>query len=372
MLCNKMNCTGCNACYNVCPKGAINMISDFNGFLYPTIDTKVCINCGLCTKVCPELNPVEKNKEIKVISAISLLAEMKNSTSGGIAYTLAYKVIEEGGIVFGTSFVDKSFKYIKVNTIKEINKLQGSRYVQCDVNDIFKEIKKELNGGKKVIFFGTPCYVAGLKNYLQKEHNNLVLVSFICGGVPSQKYLFEHLKNENIMEFNDIQFRNKNNYVLKAFLDDKVVYSNDDWNDIYMRAYKSSISLRESCYNCKYANEKRVGDITIGDFWGIENYTNIAKNEIEKGISTAIISTQKGIDLLTDCSDYIKTEVFNLDQVKKNNPRLKNSVKKSRKTKTFQSYYKTDGFTISVKKVLKNKCSIKKYIKKLFLKIIKR
>lgn len=184
----KENCCGCYACYNVCPKQCITMKTDNEGFWYPDIDKDKCVNCNLCEKVCPIVNPVQRNESLKLSYAVQNKddAVRLSSSSGGMFHLLAESIIKQDGVVYGAGF-DKDFsvKHIRINKIEEIQLLQGSKYLQSDIGNIYKQVKKDLKENKQVLFTGTPCQVEGLKSFLGREENNLLTMDFICHGVPS-------------------------------------------------------------------------------------------------------------------------------------------------------------------------------------------
>ena len=186
MICNKDNCTGCFACYNICPKNAIKMVEDNNGFIYPEIDKEKCVNCKLCEKICPSINKVQYYKKQKCYAMYSKDEKVRvKSTSGGIATTFSINVINSGGVVYGAAY-DKNcaVKHIRVTDIDGLKKLQGSKYVHSYINDTYKRVKEDLKNNREVLFIGTPCQVAGLKKFLSRDYDKLILVEIICDGVP--------------------------------------------------------------------------------------------------------------------------------------------------------------------------------------------
>lgn len=172
MICEREKCTGCFACYNVCPKGAINMVEDIYGYIYPIIDKNKCINCNLCKKVCPSLNKVVKTKPLKCYAVVAKDKKiLSKSTSGGIATVLAKKIISENGVVYGAAYIDEkcTVAHIRIESVKDLTKLQGSKYVHSYILGTYKNVKEDLNKSRKVLFIGTPCQIAGLKSFLRKE-----------------------------------------------------------------------------------------------------------------------------------------------------------------------------------------------------------
>ena len=194
-LTSKQNCCGCTACASICPKGCIAMKADKEGFCYPQIDEALCIDCGLCEKVCPLLHKPDKHGIINVYGAKNIDDSVRfTSSSGGMFTLFAEQVLNRGGVVFGAAF-DGSLQvcHAGISTMQELAKLRGSKYVQSNMNGIFKQVRTLLAGGKKVLFSGTPCQIAGLKGFLIKDYANLLTVDVVCHGVPSAKVYNKHL-----------------------------------------------------------------------------------------------------------------------------------------------------------------------------------
>ncbi len=315
---NKEKCCGCHACVNICPQKAIRMQEDEKGFKYPVVDKEKCIECRLCEKVCPMLKNTINNYEKKVYAAMNKNKnERINSSSGGIFSLLAKEILNRKGIVFGAAF-DKDFNvnHVYIDDIKDINKLQGSKYVQSNINDSYKKVKEYLNKDKFVLFTGTSCQIEGLKSYLMKDYEKLYTQDIICHGVPSpkvwQKYL-EYQKKLNKENIKSISFRNKdhgwNLYQTKILFDTKT-YSNEHSKDLFMQAFLKNSCLRESCYNCHFKNNYRNSDITLADFWGIKKFHPNMNDD--KGTSAIIINSQKGEELFNVIKDdciYVKSKI---------------------------------------------------------------
>ena len=220
---NKIDCCGCEACVQKCPKSCISLKFDEQGFRYPVIDLNICVDCHMCETVCPVLNQGEKRKPVTIYGAFNVQEHIRlNSSSGGVFYPLAKYVIENGGVVFGARF-DKQWnvEHCSVHNLSQLTELLGSKYVQSHVGSTYKEAEKYLKEGCLVLFSGTPCQIAGLKKYLRKDYRNLVMVDFVCHGVPSpgvwEKYKSETMAqigknvigdNESIV-IQDVNFRDK-------------------------------------------------------------------------------------------------------------------------------------------------------------------
>ncbi len=335
---DKSTCCGCSACKNICPKNAIEMISDNEGFLYPHINEDKCINCGLCKKVCPILNKKLNNTfEQKSFIFQNKNEECrKNSTSGGFYSAIGELIIKKKGIVFGAAF-DENFivKHDKAKTKEELKKFRKSKYVQSDLGNTFKEVKNNLDLGKLVCYSGTPCQIAGLKNYLNKDYENLLLIDIMCHSVPSplffEKYKNYILKKMSATKILDINFRDKSKYGYKypmiTIKTNNGTYSEGVDTDPYLRAFFGDYSVRPSCYNCQFKTKKRVSDITI---WDCFNIGDIDKNfDDDLGTTRILIQSEKGLKFLNQLEN-IKLKEIPIDIAIKNVKEMTHSVNKNK------------------------------------------
>ena len=280
------------------------MQTDSEGFLYPAVNKEDCIDCGLCEKVCHELHPYEERKPLNVYAAINKDEEIRlKSSSGGIFYLLAEKTISEGGVVFGARF-DEDWQVVidYAETMEGIKPFMGSKYVQARTATAFKDAEAFLKQGRKVLFSGSPCQIAGLNHYLRKEYDNLTTVDFVCHGVPSpkvwQRYLDEVVTSGK-RAINDVKFRNKSNgwkkfnFVLSYNQEEKT-HSLCSWHqqNHYMRAFLSDMILRPSCHECRAKQGSSHSDITIADFWGI--HIEMPEMDDDKGTGLVLVNTDKG------------------------------------------------------------------------------
>lgn len=301
---NKKRCCACTACVQACPKQCIKMLWDNEGFQYPIVDIKECINCGLCEKVCPALNSKEAREPIDTMAAFNPNEDVRrSSSSGGIFTLLAEQVINQGGVVFGARF-DKDWQVVIdiAESMEQVASFKGSKYLQAQVGNSFKRCKKELEDGRLVLFSGTPCQIAGLNNYLHKVYINLLTVDFVCHGVPSPgvwiKYLNE-LASAAKNSVASINFRDKpkgwRRYHFSITMnDDKESVKLSTWynEDAYMRAFLSNMILRPSCYSCPSKCGRSNSDITLADFWGIEKF--LPEFDDDKGISLVLVNSENG------------------------------------------------------------------------------
>lgn len=265
----KNKCTGCSACKNICPTDAIHMEYDEEGFLFPILNENKCVNCSLCYNQCPELNPMELKLPAKAFQVVNTSKDYMNSSSGGAAYLIAKQIIEENGVVYAATYNEQlDVEHQRITFLKDLPKMQGSKYVQSRFTDVYHKCKKDLNDGKKVLVIGTPCQIASIKRFC-KNVDNLYTIDLVCHGVPSPKFFKKHIEFlKSKFEFDRIRFRfkNWNTINLYAFIlngkNKKIVYSDDD---AYYNAFIKNESLRKSCYSCQYSTKNRIGDLTLGD-----------------------------------------------------------------------------------------------------------
>ena len=382
---DKKTCCGCGACSNVCPKGAITMQEDENGFIYPKIDESKCIKCGLCLKTCAYKNKESKFKVIKSYAAICKDKDvLSKSASGGVFAAIALNIIKQGGVVFGCS-MEKDSKgrlepqHIKVTKLEELSKLQGSKYVQSNTKNIYNEVKNELKENKTVLFSGTPCQVAALKQFIgNTKSDNLYTIDIICHGVPNAKMFkdyIEYLEQKNNIKIKDFTFRDKSKgWGLFA----KVKYNNEKEkiipciNSSYYQLFLDSLIYRENCYSCPYASSKRVGDITIGDYWGvdIEHPDDLKNNHIKssKGISCIMVNNEKGQTLINNYAiDLVKIN-SKFEKIKKHNGQLNFPSKYTKKREELMTLYKDNSYQ-SVEKWYKKQEGMNYYIKSIWYRI---
>lgn len=213
-ICNKQDCTGCQACMQGCPTRAITMQENIKGHIYPIIDTNICINCHKCIKICPALNNINKHQPLSILAGWNNNdKERKYSTSGGVSYLLSQKIIEEGGYFCGSIWEGTGAKHIVTNDIDKISLFQGSKYTHSNINNCFIQIQQLLKNNQVVLFSGTPCQVAGLKSYLKQDFDNLYTLDIVCHGVPSHKALLDRIKyieEKHQKKIKEIRFRDKN------------------------------------------------------------------------------------------------------------------------------------------------------------------
>ena len=299
-LADKSHCTGCSACAEICTHYAIRMLPDEEGFLYPQIDSTICVECGLCTKSCPELYPVARpDGAAQKVYALINYCDRKVSSSGGAFSVFAKWVIGQEGIVFGAT-MDKRFvvRHIGVETEKDLEQLRGSKYVQSDIGDCYGRVREELKKGRKVLFSGTGCQVAGLYAFLRgkRYEGQLMTLDLVCHGVPSQmafsSYLEKLQKNDRPSGGNidGFRFRKLDSWDYRP----AVKFAKSEWHilelwkNAYMDAFFKGIIYRESCFHCQYCNMQRIGTCTLADFWEIGKHGRAFSKNVASGVSLVI------------------------------------------------------------------------------------
>lgn len=325
----KENCTGCYACFNRCPKQALNMVEDNEGFRYPCVEQDKCVQCGACAHVCPILNPLNAIQTEGVPDTYAAINEnleiRQNSSSGGVFQLLAEYVLHKKGIVFGAVF-DENWEVVhqSVVDIADLKKMRVSKYLQSRIEDTYKKVQQELQMGRLVLFSGTPCQCVALKKYIKRDYKNLVLVDFICHGVPSpavwRTYISSRVGN-NIIE--NISFRNKNlsweRYLLVFFFTNTNKYLGADLNtDLYLKGFLQNLYLRPSCHKCTFCKKNRPVDITMADFWGVQE--EMSEMYDGKGTSLVFIHSDKGRNIFEQIS--VKKANIDFDKAVGHNPSM--------------------------------------------------
>ncbi len=330
-------CCGCAACANICPKKCIEMASDKEGFLYPKVNVESCVKCGLCERVCPVLNtPIIQEDLRRAWGAVSEDRELLiGSSSGGVFSTLAAEVIRDGGCVFGAAF-EQSFrrvKHIMIETGDELVALRGSKYVQSEIEDTYVQVREQLKNGRKVLFSGTPCEIAGLKNFLGHDDEHLVTADLICHGTPSpllwQAYL-RHIEEDLGGIARKVNFRNKTNgwskFGMNILTEGGKTYYRSLREDPFLQMFLKNQCLRESCYSCKVKESGTVSDVTLGDFWGVEKEFPQMFNDM--GVSLLLVHTTKGMELWERVKTHMKTEETDYERSLSSNSAFTLSVKR--------------------------------------------
>ena len=349
---DKKRCSGCTACLSVCPKGCISMQEDEEGFLYPIVDDAVCIQCGKCVKVCPYSHSEFANKPEEEELALCYAAYNKNdevryqSSSGGMFRALADKIIADGGVVFGAAF-DKDFlvEHTYAETLEGLLPLMGSKYLQSRMGNSFSEVKRFLKEGRKVLFTGCGCQIAGLKRFLNHDDRNLVCVDLICHGVHSpriwQSYLYSLFSDDKVeyVNFRDKRTGQDNSSVVIKGLKSQVCEKKKDF--LYFKSWQYGLFTRPSCEVCPFKSDNRVSDITISDCWGFRKIAPELYDD--KGLSSVVIHTDKGKLLFDAVASQLVFKETLLDDVKQYNSDYIRSIPfNAAKRKAFWKDYRKD------------------------------
>lgn len=298
-LIDKNKCCGCSSCSVSCHVNAITMVPDNKGFYHPIIDNNKCVDCSVCLTKCP-INNLEVSKN-DVISSFSFISSdtniLKISSSGGVFFTIANEFISSGGYVAGAVFDHKQKRVIHIcsNSLDDVYRMMGSKYVQSSLDSVFFDLKKILSSGKKVLFSGTPCQCSAILKYLGKEHDNLYLIDLICHGVPSPKVFSDHIslwERKYKSRVVDYKFRSKKYGYEYNHLVEFENGKTDTSVDLKRILKLFDLSIRCSCFTCPFTSLKRIGDITIGDFWESPKFI---KDYSHKGCSTVLFNSKKGI-----------------------------------------------------------------------------
>lgn len=298
---DKSRCCGCASCVQKCPKQCISLQRDEQGFLYPLVNLAECVDCKLCERVCPELNFFDQNKPIETLASYNYDNKVRqSSSSGGVFMAFAETIISQNGVVFGACFnKDWDVVFESCDSIEDLKKFRGSKYVQASIGNSFRECETFLKSGKPVLFSGTSCQIAGLKHFLLKDYPNLYTIDFVCHGVPSPMVWKDYLKTkvDNIENVTSIAFRDKTNgwnkFGLRISNKSEADYYGSLETDPYLRVFLNDLTLRPSCFDCPARNGQSNSDITIADFWRIEEFVPTLNDD--KGISMILVRSKKGL-----------------------------------------------------------------------------
>jgi len=358
----KEDCCGCTACKSICPKQAITMKSDEEGFLYPFIDNDLCIECGLCRDVCAFQNGYDTYENFngpKVYAMKHKSDEIRqNSSSGGAFTAISDYVLSKDGLIYGVA-LDTKFDVIhkRAETAEERNKFRGSKYVQSDMREVFKEIKNDLDNDRFVLFSGTGCQVAGLNSYLAqmgRDVSRLLTVDLVCHGTPSPIIFADFLRlleKKGRSKLIDYKFRSKINgwgHTEEATFEN----GKHDYTSKLLKCHKelfySNLCLRPACYECKYTNFQRPADITLADFWGIKNF--MPEFMDQAGISAVIVNNDNGQDVFESLSDNTIAIISNINDCAMGQANLFAPSPRNPKRDEFWEDYSNLGFLYIAKK----------------------
>ena len=338
----KSQCCGCYSCVASCPQDAIFMKCDKEGFWYPEIDKSKCISCNICEERCPNINNTTRETKHKAYICMNENYEIRlESSSGGIFSAIAEYVIGKNGVVFGAGF-DENLEVCHsfVDNTFDLQKLRGSKYVQSKIGNVYKEVEQFLKDDRLVLFTGTPCQVEGLRMYLDKEYDNLICSYFICHGVSSpkvwRKFILEK-ENEFNSKIKEAYFRNKTKgwkkFSMFLKFGNDMIYRKDLNRDVMLRCFLSNICLRPSCHDCNFKNIEKSSDITLADFWEVDNV--YPKMNDGKGISLCIINSERGEEIFKYISKDIIYRDIDFEKHISNIESLTKSAKENKNREVF-------------------------------------
>lgn len=343
-------CTGCGACVQRCPKQCISWVQREFGFRYPQIDEESCVNCGLCEKVCPIDKALEAPAAQKAYAAVHKDAEvLAKSTSGGAFTAIADATFAQGGVVYGAAMLDDmQVKHIRTSGKNDFEGLRSSKYLQSDTGTTYQMVEQDLKQGKIVLYSGTPCQIDGLKNYLGKDYENLFTADIVCHGVGSQAYFDKYMDfcREKYGQIKALRFRSKEfagwscggGVVVVASSHCLIKIPYRDFDNYYYAYFLSGDIYRKSCYTCKYANTKRVGDFSLGDYWGVEALNLSLRTQ--NGCSLLLVNNQHAMRLLDEIESLDREETT-IEQAARCNKQLNEPSKlpdsREKRKKEFES-----------------------------------
>lgn len=343
-------CTGCGVCVKVCKKNAISMKKNSEGFSEPIIDTDVCIKCGQCIKKCPMNNQIElSNYDQMVFAAQNIDIDIiQDSTSGGVFYPLAEFILSKNGVIYGAAWVDGlRVVHIRIDNIKDLHMIMKSKYVQSDISMIYDKIENDLKQGRNILFSGTPCQVAAVKQLFKNYGDKICYVDVVCHGVPSPKIFEEYIQflKHRYKKINAYCFRKKIPH-LGSYVN--VIYSENrgyirNWRELsYAYLFMMGYISRESCYKCKYACKNRIGDITLGDYWGVNEFHPTFNND--SGASLVLINSQRGEVLFNCIKKSLKIEKSSYENASKYNEQIVRPAKRPCERNYILKEWKNNGY----------------------------
>jgi len=362
---DKQNCCGCGACMNACSHNAITMVEDEYGFVYPRVNTALCVDCGICRRACGYQNPPMKATPAACYAAVAKDEVLfRASSSGGVFPVLAVNVLERGGVVYGASMLleDTGFspKHLRISQKKDLPLLQGSKYVQSDLSFTYRQAKEDLQNGKQVLYSGTPCQIAGLLQFLGREYDNLLTMEVICHGVPNARMFRDFiagLEGKKQKKVTGFAFRSKEKdqgkivcieYCGASGSKEKTLLGAQEYS--YMCFFQNACISRESCYTCPFAEEERVADLTVGDFWGFwQEHPNVSARAFAgngTGVSCILANTEKGLQIIRDSmADFVLVET-GFEKVARHNDQLSRPCRYSRERDELLRMYRQGGYPV--------------------------
>ena len=360
-LCEKTICTGCSACAAACPQGCISMARDEEGFLRPQIDRALCIECGMCERSCPVLHVPAVGQESAAFAAKAAQEDiLRQSTSGGIFTLLCRWVLERGGAVFGAAYEeDHSVAHRKIDSEEELPRLRFAKYTQSVMGNTFAQVRQELEDGRHVLFSGTPCQAAGLKTYLGRPYEKLVLVDVICHGVPSPEVWAHYMRYRGETDAAGelpakINMRSKctgwPSYSVEFSYENGAVYRALNHEDPFMRGFVRDLYLRPSCHDCRFKGASRCSDFTLGDYWGV--WSQLPTYDDQRGTSLVLVHSAKGRGIWAEICGDARWQQVVLPDCLAENPAAVRSPEVPENRDAFWARYRSEDFSRLIEELL--------------------
>lgn len=374
-LCDYKDCCGCMSCVFTCNQKAICVKQDKCGFFYPEIDINKCVDCGLCDKSCPILNNEESNPVSETLGArYKDISKVIKSTSGGLATYFAEKTLENNGVVYGVAYNNLVPVYTRIDDIASIEKIRGTKYTEPR-KDFWDSLSTDLKHCRKVLFIGTPCTVAAVKNKFRNS-DGLYTCELVCHGITSQRVLEEYKtikENKHNSRIISINLRYKKGGIWDPpYLRTEYANQEEEEEEFYFESlfgYAFLNMSRESCYNCKFKGDKSCADITIGDYWGVSKDSEVYA---EQGVSLLLCRTDKGKEMI-DFDDQICYEMADYNKVIVSNYPIVSPTLRTKENQQFVKRFKrmnlcsaclcSPGFIRE--RINRNKIRVKRFVKKL-------
>lgn len=343
------NCYGCMACMDRCPASCISPARTALGHVVPEVDPDKCVECGACLRVCPDLHhePLMAEPASAIAAWHKDAASRCASSSGAVAAAIAEAMVAKGGVVYGCAFKPGfEVSHVRCTTPEELKHLRGSKYVQSLTAGVFRQVAADLKAGLEVLFIGTPCQVAAVRNYTGSSPL-LFTADLICHGVPSLELLKASVPDTvSVEDSTAVSFRHDNRFEFSMELLGGLTYTRALHSDLYLKAFFTGLDYRQSCYHCAFAKPKRCGDLTLGDFWGLK--MPVAEGEAEKGISLCLVNSAKGAAMLDSIRHVSYQYERPVDEAVSGNHQLRHPKKKTLRAKLFQRLYPMVGFNKAV------------------------
>lgn len=360
-LCKTELCTGCAACVNSCPKHCIQMVADAEGFLRPVVDIKRCVDCGACQKTCPILNPKACDNKTVAYAAIHKDENIRmESTSGGVFSLLCQWIFDHGGVAFGAAYADDFLvEHRCIRSMDELSALRTAKYSQSQIGDSFQKVKQLLADGQYVLFSGTPCQIGGLRTFLGKDYERLVLVDLICHGVPSPAVWSRYIDYRSKTDASGaapvfINLRSKETgwpgYSVRFDYENGTDYSVRNSEDPFMRCFVGDLCLRPSCYDCQFKGTSRSSDFTLGDYWGV--WSQLPDYNDGKGTSIVLVHSEKGFKIWSDIDTQMQSQKVDVVHCMDENVSAIQSAKMTEIRNSFMQRYIEEDFSTLIEELL--------------------